>query len=125
MSLMDPMKEGSSIPSVITLKTSQVPSRFRRKRNTKSLSSTKQTIQPLMFNSCLGRPLKNSQRIVDSYSPATIKIKSSNHSTPGVLWLSSALRAKRNKKSQQHSSAELTGSWTVNGFKVIRKSLPS
>ena len=39
-----------------------------------------------------------------------------------VLSSSLASKVNKSKKSQQSSSSVLTGSWTVNGFKVIRKS---
>ena len=89
----------------------------------KSSSLTKQTIPQPTYNSSLERLLRNSQETVGLFSPAIIKIKSSNRSTPGVLWSNLASRVRRNLKFKRNSSSGLTGSWTKNGFKVIRKYL--
>ena len=95
---------------------------FHQLPDIKSLSSTRQITPRQMYSCSYGHPLKNSQKIADSYSPAIIRIKSLNPSIRDVLWLSLVFRKNLNKKSLPNSSTDLTGSWTENGFKLIRKS---
>ena len=122
MSLMDQTKDGSSIPSEITPRTSPLQSHSTPMQNIRLLSLTRPITPVTTYNSYLEPLLRNSQETVDSYSPAIIKIKSSNHYIPGVLLSNLASKVKRNKKLQLNSSDVLTGSWTPNGFRVIRKS---
>ena len=122
MSSMDQMKDDFLIRSGIMPRTLRQQSLYRLRQVIKSLSSTKQTIPLPTYNSFLERLLRSSQETVDSSSPAIIKIKSSNHFTPGVLWSSSASKVKRNLKSKQSSSRDLIPSWNQNGLPPIRKS---
>ena len=84
---MDPMRDDSLIPSEIMRKTLLRPYRLRQILNTKSLSLTKLTTHPTMYNSCYGRLLRSSLAIADSSLPATTKTKSSNplHSRCAVV----------------------------------------
>ena len=77
MSSTDPMKDDSLIPSEIMRKISLRPYRLRQILNTKSLSLTRLTTHPTMYNSAYGRLLRSSLAIADSSSPATTKTKSS------------------------------------------------
>ncbi len=118
----DPMKDGSSTPLGTTPKTlpQQFPSRLTV--DIKSSSSTRQTIQPPMSSSYLEHLSRNFQTTVDLFSPATTKIKSSSPSIPDVPSLNLESEEKISHISNQNFSGDLTGSWTPNGFKVIRKS---
>ena len=122
MSSTDQTKDGSSIPSETTQRTSLQQSLSRLKQSIKSSSSMKQTIPLPTYNSFLERVLRNSQETVDSYSLATTKIKSLNPSIADVPLLSLELKENKNKKLQQPSSGDLYPSWTQNGLKLIRKS---
>lgn len=73
MSSTDPMKDDFLIPSEIMRKTLLRPYRLRQILNTKSLSLTKLTTHPTMYNSYYGRLLRSSLAIADSSSPATTK----------------------------------------------------
>ena len=57
--------------------------------NTKSSSLMRQITQPMMYNSSYGRLLRSLVATAGLSSPATIKTKSSNPSTPDVQWSSS------------------------------------
>ena len=122
MSLTDQTKDGSLTQLEIMQRISRQQSPYPVIPSIKLSSSMKPTTPLPMYNSSLERLLRSSQEIVDSYSPAIIKIKSLNRSTPGVLSSNLASKVKRNKKLQLNSSDVLTGSWTPNGFRVIRKS---
>ena len=125
MSSTDPMKEDSSTRLETMQRISQVLSHSPLTPDIKSLSSTKQTIPRPTYSSSLERLLRSSQETADSSSPAIIRIKSSNRSSPGVLSLNLPSKVKKSRKSRLNSLTELTGSLTANGFKVIRKFLPN
>ena len=78
MSLTDPTKEGSSIPSGTTQRTSRLQSLLQASRSIKLSSSTKQTIPLPTYNSFLERVLRSSPETVDSFLPAITKTKLSN-----------------------------------------------
>ena len=90
--------------------------------NIKSLSSTRQTTPRQMYSYCLGHRLRSFLPTVDSSSPVIIRIKSSNHSIPGVLWSSLAYVGSKNKRLRLLSSPDLTLSWTRRGAKLTRRS---
>ena len=91
-------------------------------RSIKSSSSMKQTIPLPTYSSFLERVLRSSPETADLFLPAITKTKSLNHSIADVPSLISELKENRNKRSRHAFSNVLTGSWTTNGFKVIRKS---
>ena len=122
MSSIDLMKEGFLIPLGIMPRTSPLPSLLAASRSIKSSSSTKQTIPLPTYSSFLERVLRSSPETVDSFLPAITKTKSLNPSIADAPSLISQLKESRNKRSQHAFSSVLTGSWTTNGFKVIRKS---
>ena len=74
------------------------------------------------YNSFLERVLRSSPETVDSFLPAITKTKSLSPSIADVPSLISELKENRNKRSRHAFSNVLTGSWTMNGFKVIIKS---
>ena len=122
MSSIDQMKEDFLIRSGIMPRTSHQQSLYRLRQVIKSSSSTKQTIPLPTYNAFLERLLRSSQETVDSSLPATIKIKSSNPSTPVVRLSNLESKVKRNLKSKQSSSRDLIPSWNPNGLPPIRKS---
>ena len=121
MSLIDRMKEGFLIQFGIMPRTLRLRSLLAATRSIKSSSSMRQTIPLPTYNSFLERVLRSSPTTVDSSSLATTRIKSSNPSTPGVLWSNLASKVRRNLKFRQRFSIDLYPSWTKNGLKLIRK----
>ena len=86
MSSMDPMRGDSWTPSEIMRRTSLRPFRLRQLLNTKLSSSMRQTTHPMMYNSYLGRLLRNLPVTADSSSPATTRTKFLNlHSRCAVI----------------------------------------
>ena len=122
MSSTDQTKDGSSIPSETTQRTSPQQSLSRLRQSITSSSSTRQTIPLPTYNSFLERVLRSSPETVDSFLPAITRIKSLNPSIADVPLLSSELKENKNKKSQDNSSRDLYPSWTESGLKLIRKS---
>ena len=114
MSSMDPMKDDSLILSETMRRILLRPSRFRQVLNTKSLSLTKLTTQPQMYNSAYGRLLRSSLAIADSSSPATTKIRSLLPSTPDVQSSTLPLREKKDRNLQPSFS-------TVSGLYLRRR----
>ena len=108
MSSMDPMREDSSSLSESMRRISLRPYRFKQVLNTKSLSLTKLTTQPQMFNSAYGLLLRNSLAIADSSSPATTKTKSYPPSTLDAQSLTSPSEEKTDKNWQLPSLPELS-----------------
>jgi hypothetical protein len=98
MSLTDPTKDVSWILYETRQRTLLRPFRFKELIDTKSSLSMKLITQATTYNSCYGRILRHFIATADSSSPATTRIKSSNPSIPGVLWLTS--HSKGNKKLQ-------------------------
>ena len=123
MSSTDQTKEDFLTPLETVQRTLRQQSRSPLMPDIKSSSLMRQTIPRPTYNSSLERLLRSSQETADLSSPAIIKIKSSSHSTPGVLWSSFPSKVKRNQRSKRSSLSDLTLSWTVNGAKVIRKFL--
>ena len=122
MSSTDPMRDDSLIPSEIMRKTSLRPYHLRQILNTKSLSLTKLTTHPMMYNSSYGRLLRSSLAIADSSSPATTKTKSSNHFIPVAQWLNSELGEKTVKPLPPSSSKESKKSWIQKVLNMITRS---
>jgi len=122
MSSMDQMKEDSWILSETMRRISLRPSHFRQVLNTKSLSLTKLTTQPQMFNSAYGRLLRSSLAIADSSSPATTKTKSSNHSTADAQSLTSPSKEKKDKYLLETSSRDSKKSWIQKVLNMITRS---
>ena len=122
MSSTDPMKDDSSIPSEIMRKTLLRPYRLRQILNTRSLSLTKLTTHPMMYNSYYGRLLRSSLAIADSSLPATTKTKSSNPSIPDVPSLSLESKEKNVKESQHNSSNASDKSWMQKVLNMITRS---
>ena len=122
MSSTDPMRDDSLIPSEIMRKTLLRPYRLRQILNTKSLSLTKLTTHPTMYNSCYGRLLRSSLAIADSSLPATTKTKSSN---PYILGVPSSSLESKEKKDRvlQHSSSNVSNkSWMQKVLNMITRS---
>ena len=122
MSSTDPMRDDSLIPSEIMRKTSLRPYHLRQILNTKSLSLTKLTTHPMMYNSSYGRLLRSSLAIADSSSPATTKTKSSNHFIPVAQWLNSELGEETVKPLPPSSSKESKKSWIQKVLNMITRS---
>ena len=99
MSSMDPMRGDSWILSEIMRRTSLRPFRLRQLLNTKSSSSMRQITHPMMYNSYLGRLLRNLPVTADSSSPATTRTKFLNLSIPVVPSLNLASKAKTDSQS--------------------------
>ena len=89
MSLTDQTKDGSSIPSETTQRTSLQQSLSRLRQSTRSSLSMKQTIPLPTYSSFLERLLRSSQETADLYLPAITKTKSSSPSTHVVQSLNS------------------------------------
>ena len=81
MSLMDPMRGDSLIPSEIMRRTSLRPSRFLQLLNTKSSSLTKQITHQTTFNSPYEHLLRSLLATVAFIFTCNYKTKSSNHFT--------------------------------------------
>ena len=122
MSSTDPMRDDSLIPSEIMRKTLLRPYRLRQILNTKSLSLTKLTTHPMMYNSYYGRLLRSSLAIADSSSPATTKTKSSNPYILGVPSSNSELREKKDRVLQHSSSNVSNKSWMQKVLNMITRS---
>ena len=86
-------------PSEIMRRTSLRPFRLRQLLNTKSSSSMRQTTHPMMYNSYLGRLLRNLPVTADSSSPATTRTKFLNPSIPVVPSLNLASKVKTDSQS--------------------------
>ena len=123
MSLTDPTRDVSWILYETRQRTLLRPFRFKELIDTKSSLSMKLITQATTYNSCYGRILRHFIATADSSSPATTRIKSSNPSIPGVLWLTS--HSKENKKLswQDPSSSVYKTSWMQRASNTIKKSL--
>ena len=122
MSSMDQTKDDSLIQSETMQRILHQQSHYPVMPSIRLSSSMRQTTQRPMYNSYLGRALKNSPTIVDSSLPVIIKIKSLHRSIPVVRSLSLALKVKKKRRQQLLSSPDLTLSWTKRGAKLIRRS---
>ena len=105
MSSMDPMKVDSSILSETLRRTSLRPFRLHQLLNTKSSSLMRQTTQQTTYNSSYGQVLRSLVATVDSSSPATTRIESSNPSIPDAPSSSLESKEKTSKPSPPHSSS--------------------
>ena len=124
MSLTDPTRGDSLILSETMRRISLRPYHFRQlMQNTKSSLLTKLTTQPTMYSSSYGLILRHFITTADSSLPATIRIKSSNHSIQGVLWLSSVSKEKKKLSWQDYSLSVSKTSWIRKASSMIQKSL--
>ena len=79
------------------------------------------TTQPTTYSSSYGRILRHFITTADLFSPATIRTKLSNHSTPDVQSSSLDSQTSRDQQSPQSSSSDSKESWIKRLLSMMRK----
>ena len=105
-----------------TARTSLRPYHFKQlAQSTKSSLLTKLTTQPTTYSSSYGRILRHFITTADLFSPATIKTKLSNHSTPDVQSSSLDSQTSSDQQSPQSSSNDSKESWIKRLLSMMRR----